>query len=152
MNANPHFGSDRGGYGERLGAAAFRQGTNKLFGDGILAAAFHEDPRYYRVADGSIWYRGSRSAVQTLLRHRDNDSIGINYSGILGQAISNSLPLTFYPQKSAKVTVAASGFGTSLLADAGLKLFREFIPDVVRLSGLSSHPPEPDSNPSSGRK
>ena len=137
-DTDPHFGSDRAGFGERFGAASFRQGVNRIFGDGVFPALLHEDPRYYRVAEGSLWHRSSRSAVQTLIRSRDDGTKGINYSGIAGHALSEGLPITFYPQKSAKATVVLGSFGTALLADAGLKLFREFLPDVFEATRLTT--------------
>ncbi len=139
-DTDPHFGSDSAGYGERLGAAAFRQGVNRIFGDGILPALTHEDPRYYRVAEGSILSRAGQSALQTLVRHRDNGTVGINYSGLAAHAMADGLPITFYPQVSAKASVAAKGFSTSLAADAGLKLVREFLPDLFHALKLVNQP------------
>jgi hypothetical protein len=137
-DSDPHFGTDSAGFGERLGAAAFRQGVNRMFGDGFLPALTHEDPRYYRIGEGSITHRGLRSVEQTLIRHRDNGTVGINYSGLAGHAMADGLPITFYPQVSAKADVALKGFGTSLAADAGLKLVREFLPDLFQSMGF--HP------------
>ena len=137
-DANPHYGTDSAAFGERFGAAAFRQGVNRIFGDGVFPALTGQDPRYYRVADGGLWHRASRSAVQTLVRHRDDGTQGINYSGIAGHALAEGLPITFYPQRSAKATVVLGSFGTALLADAGLKLFREFLPDVFEGTHLAT--------------
>ena len=39
-----------------------RSASVRVFSDGILAAAFHQDPRYYRIAEGSIFHRGLLSA------------------------------------------------------------------------------------------
>ena len=139
-DADPHFGTDSAGFGERFGAAAFRQGVNRMFGDGFFPALTHEDPRYYRVADGSLMHRAVGSVEQTLIRHRDNGTEGINYSGLAGHALADGLPITFYPQVSAKADVALKGFGTSLAADAGLKLMREFLPDLFQAMGLISKP------------
>ncbi len=137
-DVDPHFGTDSAAFGERFGAAAFRQGVNRIFGDGIFPAVTGEDPRYYRVADGSLWHRSSQAAVQTLVRHRDDGTIGINYSGLAGHALAEGLPITFYPQRSAKATVVLGSFGTALLADAGLKLFREFLPDLFAAGKLTT--------------
>jgi hypothetical protein len=135
-NGTPHFGSDKAGYGERLGAAAFRQGTYRFFGDGVFPTLLHEDPRYYRVARGSLWYRGTRSAEQVLVSHRDDGSVGINYSLLAGEAVANTLPLTFYPSKDVHASTVVSGFAFSLLDDAALRLFREFVPDALRKAKL----------------
>ncbi len=135
-DTNPHFGSDSAGYGERFGAAMFRQGTYRFLGDGVFPALLHEDPRYYRVADGSLMHRGTQAILQVIVNHRDDGSRGVAYSTLAGEVVSNALPLTFYPQKSVKFSIAAEGVGTSLLADAGFKLFREFLPDLFRALNL----------------
>ncbi len=135
-DTDPHFGSDSAGYGERFGAAMFRQGTYRLFGEGVFPAVFHEDPRYYRVADGSFGHRTIQSVLQVLVSHRDDGSRGFAYSTVLGEAVSNSLPLTFYPQASVRAKVAVVGTGISLGDDALLKLFREFAPDIFRAAHL----------------
>ncbi len=135
-NGVPHYGSDSGAYGDRLGAAAFRQGTYRMFGDGVFPAMMHEDPRYYRVAVGSVWHRGTRSALQVLMSHRDDGSVGFNYSCIAGEAVSNTLPLSIYPQRDVHASTVLVGIGISLLDDAALKLNREFLPDLLRAARL----------------
>jgi hypothetical protein len=32
----------------------------RVLSDGILASAFHQDPRYYRIGEGSVIHRGPR--------------------------------------------------------------------------------------------
>jgi len=135
-DATPHYGHDKGAYGERLGAAAFRQGAYRLFGDGIFPALLHEDPRYYRVARGSLWYRSSHSVLQVVVNHRDDGSVGPNYSTVAGELVSNSLPLTFYPSGDVHTSTVVRGVAFSLLDDAALKLFREFLPDTLRFAKL----------------
>jgi hypothetical protein len=128
----PHYGTDKGAYGERLGAAAFRQGTYRLFGDGVFPALTHEDPRYYRVAHGSIWHRGTHSVLQVVESHRDDGAVGLNYSTFAGEVVANTLPLPFYPARDVTASKVATGIGFSLLDDAALKLAREFLPDLLR--------------------
>jgi len=133
-DANPHYGTDAGGFGERFGAAMLRQATDRAIGDGLLAAALHQDPRYYRVTDGSIKQRALGAVRQTFIRRSDSGDDQINISGIAGHAASNYLALTYYPDKSATAGVATAGFGTSVAADMVGKLILEFAPDVLRLA------------------
>ena len=48
INSNPQYGTDSGAFGERLGAAALLQNSRAVLSDGIMAAIFRQDPRYYR--------------------------------------------------------------------------------------------------------
>ncbi len=131
-DANPRYGIDAGGFGERFGGAMLRQATDRISGDGLLAAAFHQDPRYYRDANGPILHRGLDAVTQTFVRRNDDGEKTINASGILGHAVSNFLAMTYYPHVSAKASIAAQGFGTSVAADMGSKLIVEFGPDLLR--------------------
>jgi hypothetical protein len=130
-DANPHYGVDAGGFGERFGSAMLRQASDRLTGDGLFAAAFHQDPRYYREASGPYVHRGLRAVRQTFLRRNDEGVERVNFSGILGHAAGNYLAMTYYPHVSATAGVATSGFATSVAADMGSKLLLEFGPDVL---------------------
>jgi hypothetical protein len=133
--ADPKYGTDAGGFGERFGAAMLRGATDRLTGDGLLAAAFHQDPRFYREGEGegSILNRGLSAVRQTFVRRNDDGQGRVNASGILGHAVANFVALSYYPSVSQHASVAARGFGIAVSADAGSKLFLEFGPDVLRL-------------------
>jgi hypothetical protein len=132
-DANPHYGVDAGGFGERFGSAMLRQATDRISGDGLFPVAFHQDPRYYREGDGTYVHRGLLAIRQTFLRRSDAGTEQVNVSGILGHAAGNYLAMTYYPHVSATVGVATSGFATSVAADMGSKLIFEFGPDLLHL-------------------
>jgi hypothetical protein len=134
-DANPHYGVDAGGFGLRFGSAMVRQASDRLTGDGLFAAAFHQDPRFYRETHGPIVHRGLRAVRQTFMRYNGNGDgdAHVNASGILGHAVGNYLAMTYYPDSSSGVGDATSGFATSIAADMGSKLFQEFGPDLLRL-------------------
>ncbi|MGI8772859.1 MAG: hypothetical protein ACR2JE_15665 [Acidobacteriaceae bacterium] len=138
-DADPHYGSDGNGFGERFGAAMLRQASDRLTGNGVFPALFRQDPRYYRVAQGSIVHRGVYSALQVLVRRGDSGHEQGNWSGLLGHAFGNALILTYYPQVSAKGSVVATGMATSLAGDAGSKLIDEFLPDIYHLAFQRKH-------------
>ena len=132
--SDPKYGTDAGGFGERFGAAMLRGATDRLSGDGWLAAVFHQDPRFYREGDGTIMHRAGSAMRQTFVRRNDDGDARINASGLLGHAVANAIALSYYPSVSQNAGVAARGFGIAVAADAGSKLFLEFGPDVLRLA------------------
>ena len=134
IDGDPHYGTDSGAFGERLGIAMVREASDRLLGNGLLAAAFHQDPRYYRITHGPIKYRGLHAVRQTFLRRCDDGVDRVNTSGILGHAAGSFLAMTYYPESSANARVAAQGFGTAIAGDMGAKLFLEFGPDLLRLA------------------
>jgi hypothetical protein len=136
VDANPHVGTDSGGFGERIGYAMIRQASDRLTGDGLFAAAFHQDPRFYRETNGPIVHRGLRAVRQTFMRRNGNGDgeERVNASGILGHALGNYLAMAYYPDDSSSAGVATSGFVTSIAGDMGSKLIQEFGPDLLRLA------------------
>ncbi len=97
LNSNPHYGSDKAGFGERLGAAAIRQTSQAVFSDGVFAALLHQDPRYYRKGSGSIAGRIVYSATRVIITRTDAGNEAPNYSQMLGYAGASALTMTYYP-------------------------------------------------------
>ena len=134
VDTDPHTGSDLGGFGERLGLTMMRQATDRVSGDGIFAALFHQDPRFYRTGHGPYVHRGLIAVKQTYVRLNDEGEERPSFSGLLGHAFGSFLAMTYYPQESATAAIAARGFGTAVAGDMGSKLLLEFGPDVLRLA------------------
>jgi hypothetical protein len=132
FNTDPKYGHDAGAFGEKFGASMLRSASVRVFSDGILAAAFHQDPRYYRIAQGSIVHRGLLSARQALIRRKDDGTAQINYSGILGRAAAAAMVVAYYPEPSVTAKVVGNSFWTSIATDAGGNLVLEFLPNIVR--------------------
>ena len=109
-----------------------RSASTRFFDAGVFAAVFHQDPRYYRVADGSIVHRGLRSAEQAVMRRGDNGSNQINVSGIAGRTAAAVLTLAYYPPVSQTTGVVLSTFATSIATNAGGNLVLEFMPHLAR--------------------
>jgi hypothetical protein len=132
FNTDPKYGKDSGAFGEKIGASLLRSASVRVFSDGIFAGAMHQDPRYYRVANGSFIRRTLLSARQALVRRGDNGMDQFNYSGIAGRAVAAALVTTYYPEPSVTARVVSLTFLTSIATDAGGNLVLEFLPDVIR--------------------
>ncbi len=132
FNTDPKYGHDSGAFGEKLGAAMLRSASVRVFSDGIFAGAFHQDPRYYRIAQGSIVRRGLLSARQAIVRRGDDGVDQFNYSGVVGRAAAAALVVTYYPEPSVTARVVSLTFLTSIATDAGGNLVLEFLPNVAR--------------------
>ncbi len=132
FQTDPKYGNDAGAYGEKIGAALLRRATLRVYSDGIFAAAFHQDPRYYRVVQGSIVHRGLLSARQAFVRRSDDGVNQFNYSGIAGRALSAVTVLGYYPGRSTTGKVVGLTFATSIASDMGGNLVLEFLPNIIR--------------------
>lgn len=129
-DTDPRYGVDSGAYGQRLGAAALRDLSMRTFSDGVLPALLREDPRYYRMAHGTIVHRGLYAASRVFVGQRDSGASGFNNSLIVGHLMASALTRTYYPDKSSNSTVVFSTWGFSLLGAAGGNLWSEFWPDT----------------------
>jgi hypothetical protein len=132
FNTDPKYGHDSGAFGEKFGASMLRSASVRVFSDGILAGAFHQDPRYYRIGQGSIVHRGLLSARQAVIRRKDDGTNQFNYSGILGRAAAAAMVVTYYPEPSITARVVGNTFWTSVATDAGGNLVLEFLPNIIR--------------------
>ncbi len=133
INGNPKYGTDKAGFGERLGSATIRQGSQAIFSDGILAAAFREDPRYYRKGSGKVVNRIAYAASRVLITRTDAGNETPNYSKIVGYAGASALTMTYYPAVSATWAETSEGYGISFLVAALGNGIHEFTPDLVHL-------------------
>jgi hypothetical protein len=129
---DPKYGHDAGAFGEKFGAAMLRSASVRVFSDGIFAGAFHQDPRYYRIGQGSLVHRGLLSARQAIIRRGDDGTDQFNYSGIVGRAAAAALTTTYYPEPSVTGRVVGLTFVTSIATDAGGNLVLEFLPNIIR--------------------
>ncbi|QNI31342.1 hypothetical protein H7849_19995 [Alloacidobacterium dinghuense] len=129
VDGNPKYGVDSGAYSQRFGAAAIRDLSMRTFSDGVMPALLHEDPRYYRMATGSIWHRGVYAAERVLVGQRDSGASGFNTSVVVGHGMASALTMAYYPDKSANARVVFTTWGLSLLGEAGGNLWSEFWPD-----------------------
>jgi hypothetical protein len=134
VDTDPHTGTDLGGFGQRLALTVVRQATDRVSGDGIFTALFHQDPRFYRAGHGPLVHRGLLAVKQTYVRLNDSGEERPSFSGLLGHAVGSFLAMTYYPHESATAAIAARGFGTAVAGDMGSKLLLEFGPDALRLA------------------
>ncbi len=134
IDSNPQYGSDSGAFGERLGAAALLQNTRAILSDGIMAAVFRQDPRYYRQGHRPIKQRLYHAAERVFIIRSDAGNYQPNYSQLLGNAVATALTMTYYPAVSATWPKTAKGYGISLAQGALGNEIHEFTPMLERLA------------------
>ena len=139
VNSNPKYGTNSTAFAERVGAAAVRQTSQAVLSDGVFASAFHQDPRYYREANGTLAKRIFYAASRTFRSRSDAGDPELNYSLLFGHATAQALTLTYYPDRSQSGRVAITGFAWSLVGSMLGNQYHEFWPDV--LQAILQRPP-----------
>jgi hypothetical protein len=131
-NHDPTFGQGAAGYGKRFGAALAGQTAWRFFTDFAYPTVFSEDPRYYRLGQGSTRTRFFHAAGHTFVAHRDSGKHMFNFSEWLGTASAVALNNAYHPGSERGFTPAMRQIGYSVMGDMGFDVLREFWPEIAR--------------------
>jgi hypothetical protein len=132
LNGQPNYGTDRGAFGARLGAAAIDGTTQGIFVDTLFAPLLHEDPRYY--VEGRQYgfiHRTVYAATRPLITRTDSGRRSVNGALLLGYAAATALTWTYYPQSNRNFHDTVATFGGSVGGEALDFVIREFASDVM---------------------
>jgi hypothetical protein len=133
-DSSPHFGTNSGAFGERLGALALKQTTQSIFSYGIYASLFHEDPRYYVMGRQRIaGIRALYSASRLVITQTDDGRAVINWPKFAGIASATALTNLYYPAQDHGFAHCATAFGVSLWNSILNNEIHEFVGDGIRL-------------------
>jgi hypothetical protein len=133
-DSSPHFGTDSGAFGERLGALALKQTTQSIFEHGIYAGLFHDDPRYYVMGrEKNPGIRALYSASRFVITQTDDGKASINWPKFAGIVSAAALTNAYYPAVDHGFANGASAFCVSLGTSILNNEINEFIGDGLRL-------------------
>jgi hypothetical protein len=136
-NGSPNYGTDAGAYGQRLGAAALRDASQDILSDSVMAAALHEDPRYYVMGKRrNPGVRAAYSVSRVFVTRSDAGAAVPNYSLFSGYAGAAALENAYYPADNRGFSETAKSFAGSLGGAAFSNVVREFLPDLLRAARL----------------
>lgn len=132
LNTPPHYGVNGKAYAQRLGAAAALSSSKKVFGDGVLAIAFHQDPRYYQMGPShKILDRAIYAATRAVVGRTDSGKAIPNYALILGSGSASALTQAYYPERNVHARQFATTWGTTLAGSSIGYLVSEFSDDAL---------------------
>ena len=132
LNGQPNYGTDRGAFGARLGAAVIGATAQGILTDTIFAPLLHEDPRYYIEGPRyGLVHRAVYAATRPLVTRTDRGRRSANGALLLGYAAATALSLTYYPQSNRNFHDAIATFGGSIGGESLDFLLREFSSDVL---------------------
>jgi hypothetical protein len=131
-NDSPNYGTDKGAFGQRLGASVIRNVSEGIFSDCFFAPVFHEDPRYYIMGRGNNFFkRAIYAATRSIVTRTDSGRSTPNFSLLAGNAAGAALTVTYYPAKNTTFSEVAQTFGGSVGGSAIGFIVTEFIADAL---------------------
>ena len=134
------WGQGWGAYGKRYGASFADNSIGTFMTTAIWPSMLHEDPRYYRMAEGPISHRVYYSLNRLFVTRTDAGATRFNYSESIGNAAAAAISNVYYPAEERTASRNATTFGFLILYDGLSNELKEFWPDVHRKLAHKSNP------------
>jgi hypothetical protein len=140
VNGSPNYGTDRGAFGQRLGAAAIRDISEGIFSDSVMSPLLREDPRYYRMGPShNFFVRLVYSGTRPIITRTDGGSTTPNIAELAGNLAGAGLTNAYYPQLNRGGKQTLETFGGSLGGAAIGDVVSEFYGDFIHLFHHDTH-------------
>jgi hypothetical protein len=130
-NQNPSFGQGTAGYFKRFAAAYGDQMIGNMMTEGFMPSLLHDDPRYFRLGEGTKWHRALYALGAIFVDRRDSGRKSFNFSEWSGNSVAVAISNAYYPSTrdvSDNVQRLLMACGTDALSN----VLKEFWPDVKR--------------------
>jgi hypothetical protein len=151
-NEFPGYGQGAAGYGKRYGASFADSTSSGFFSNFAYPVLLKEDPRYFRLGEGSIKHRILYSLVQEFVTHTDKGTRRFNFSNVLGAFSAGGLSNVYYPQSDRGLGLTMSRSAIALAYGSAGGLIDEFWQDIDkklfhRKPKQGSQPAQPPTPP-----
>jgi hypothetical protein len=131
-NADPTYGQGTEGYTKRLAAELAGDTAGRFLSEFALPTVFGEDPRYYRLAQGSFGKRLAHAAEHVVIAHRDSGVRMLNFSEWTGAAGMVAFNYTIHHGTERSWENATLNLGLVVAQDMAYDVLREFWPEMAR--------------------
>lgn len=129
-NRMPGYGQGAAGYGKRYGAAMADVSDHEFISNFLFPILWKQDPRYFRLWQGSLPHRVGYSLEQKFSAKTDQGGRQFNYSKVLGAFAAKAVANIYYPPADRSFGLTMSRSGLSILSGMGSALGAEFWPDI----------------------
>jgi hypothetical protein len=131
-NEFPAYGQGAEGYGKRYGAALADSVSSNFFSGFFYPVLLKEDPRYFRLGEGSVKHRIGYSLAQGFVSRKDSGGRTFNFSNVLGAISAGGVSNAYYPPSDRGFGLTMSRAGIALIYGSAGGLISEFWPDIQR--------------------
>lgn len=128
----PGYGQGAAGYGKRYGAALADQTSSQFFSNFFYPVLFKEDPRYFRLGEGSVKHRILYSLEQEFVVVKDDRTRTFNFSNVLGAFTSGAISNAYYPTGERGLGDTVNRSAIALVYGSAGGLIDEFWPDIQK--------------------
>ena len=126
------YGQGASGYGKRFGSALLDGFNSGFFSNYFYPVIFKQDPRYFRLGEGSKKRRLGYVIEQEFVTKRDSDRTPVfSYSNVLGALTSGSISNAYYPQEERGFELTMSRTAVAIGWGMVGNFVLEFWPDIT---------------------
>lgn len=108
--------------------------TNTIFGQGVYAVAFKQDPRYYPSKSKNLFKRAAYAASRVFVTYDDDGNLEPNYSRWAGSLTSSAIANLYEQSTPGRDRIGTDAtfrrFGSSFTSGMINNIIREFIGDL----------------------
>ena len=126
----PEYGQGAAGYGKRYGATLADEVSSGFFTDYFYPVIFKQDPRYYRLGEGSVGRRLVYALKQEVICHNDHGRHSPSWENAFGALTSGGLSNIYYPPSDRGFGLTMSRTGISAAYGTLAGVVDEFYPDI----------------------
>lgn len=146
-NSFDEYGQGAAGFGKRYAAALADNADANFFSNYFYPVLFKQDPRYFRVGEGSIKKRTWIAIEEEFVARKDSGGHTFHFSNVLGAITAGTISNAYYPQDDRGVGLTAGRAATALGYGCLGDIFLEFWPDIdhklFHKHESQAHPSEP---------
>lgn len=132
QNSFDSYGQGAEGYAKRYGAAFADSVDSGFFSNFFYPVVFKQDPRYFRLGEGTVKHRIVYSLEQEFVAHKDSGGKQFHFSNVLGALTAGSISNAYYPDEDRGFGLTMSRAGIAILYGSLGGIFSEFWPDIQK--------------------
>ena len=131
---NPSFRQGMKGYAKRYAASYGDQAMGNLMTEGLIPAAFHQDPRYFRLGagGGATRHRLAYALTRVIVGKNDKGAWRFNSPEWVGNAAAVAISNVYYPEDTRNAADNSAKLMIAVGTDAFSNVLKEFWPDWKR--------------------
>jgi hypothetical protein len=124
------WGQGWGSFAKRYVASFADQTDENMMTEAVLPVLLKEDPRYFRLGQGSFFKRTTYAMSRIWVTRLDAGGQTFNYSEIAGAAASSAISNLYYPSEDRTLSKNLSRWGIFVGGDTFFNLLKEYWPDI----------------------
>jgi hypothetical protein len=127
----PEYGQGAAGYGKRYGATLADEVSSGFWVNYFYPVLLKEDPRYFRLGEGTIKHRIKYALRQEIICHTDKGGRSFAWANVLGAFTTGGLSNVYYPPAERGLALTMSRGAISVGYGSLGSLVDEFYPDIA---------------------